>query len=114
MLINGGTASAAEVVAGALHADAGAVVVGRPSYGKGTVQAVEPLAGGGALKLTVARFTLRGGLVVEGRGIRPTIAVDARPGRPTACFSPLCGLCGVDRPAGAGAGRLPGVDCGRG
>ena len=80
VLINGGTASAAEVVAGALHADAGAVVVGRPSYGKGTVQAVEPLAGGGALKLTVARFTLRGGLVVEGRGISPTIMVDARPG----------------------------------
>jgi carboxyl-terminal processing protease len=80
VLINGGTASAAEVVAGALHADAGAVVVGRPSYGKGTVQAVEPLVGGGALKLTVARFTLRGGLVVEGRGISPTIMVDARPG----------------------------------
>jgi carboxyl-terminal processing protease len=80
VLINGGTASAAEVVAGALHADAGALVVGRPSYGKGTVQAVEPLAGGGALKLTVARFTLRGGLVVEGRGIEPTIMVDARPG----------------------------------
>jgi carboxyl-terminal processing protease len=80
VLINGGTASAAEVVAGALHADAGALVVGRPSYGKGTVQAVEPLAGGGALKLTVARFTLRGGLVVEGRGIEPTILVDARPG----------------------------------
>ena len=80
VLINGGTASAAEVVAGALRADAGAVVVGRQSYGKGTVQAVEPLAGGGALKLTVARFTLRGGLVVEGRGIRPTIPVGARPG----------------------------------
>jgi carboxyl-terminal processing protease len=80
VLINGGTASAAEVVAGALHADAGAVVVGRTSYGKGTVQAVEPLAGGGALKLTVARFTLRGGLVVEGRGISPTIPIDARPG----------------------------------
>ncbi len=80
VLINGGTASAAEVVAGALRADAGAIVIGRRSYGKGTVQAIEPLDGGGALKLTVARFTLPGGLVVEGRGIRPNIAVTARPG----------------------------------
>jgi carboxyl-terminal processing protease len=80
VLINGGTASAAEVVAGALRADAGAIVIGRRSYGKGTVQAIEPLDGGGALKLTVARFTLPGGLVVEGRGIRPDIAIMARPG----------------------------------
>ena len=80
VLINGGTASAAEVVAGALRADAGAIVIGRRSYGKGTVQAIEPLDGGGALKLTVARFTLPGGLVVEGRGIRPDIAITARPG----------------------------------
>jgi carboxyl-terminal processing protease len=80
VLINSGTASAAEVVSGALRADAGAIVVGRRSYGKGTVQAIEPLAAGGALKLTVAGFTLPGGLVVEGRGIRPDIAVEARAG----------------------------------
>jgi carboxyl-terminal processing protease len=80
VLINGGTASAAEVVTGALRADAGAIVVGRRSYGKGTVQAIEPLAGGGALKLTVARFTLPGGVVVEHRGIRPDIRVAARYG----------------------------------
>jgi carboxyl-terminal processing protease len=80
VLINATTASAAEVVTGALRADAGAVVVGRHSYGKGTVQAIEPLAGGGALKLTVARFTLPGGRVVEGRGIRPDIEVPARAG----------------------------------
>jgi carboxyl-terminal processing protease len=80
VLINGRTASAAEVVTGALRADAGAIVVGRRSYGKGTVQAIEPLAGGGALKLTVARFMLPGGLVVEGRGIRPDIDVAALAG----------------------------------
>jgi carboxyl-terminal processing protease len=80
VLINGRTASAAEVVTGALRADAGAIVVGRRSYGKGTVQAIEPLVGGGALKLTVARFTLPGGVVVEHRGIRPDIAVSARYG----------------------------------
>ena len=80
VLINRGTASAAEVVTGALRADAGAIVVGRRSYGKGTVQAIEPLPGGGALKLTVARFTLPGGVVVENRGIRPDIGVVARAG----------------------------------
>jgi carboxyl-terminal processing protease len=80
VLINRGTASAAEVVTGALRADAGAIVVGRRSYGKGTVQAIEPLADGGALKLTVARFKLPGGLVVEGRGIQPDFPVTARPG----------------------------------
>jgi carboxyl-terminal processing protease len=80
VLINGGTASAAEVVAGALRADAGAILVGRRSYGKGTVQAVEPLAGGGALKLTVAGFRLPGGAVVEGRGVGPDIYIMPRPG----------------------------------
>ena len=80
VLINGGTASAAEVVAGALRADAGATLIGRRSYGKGTVQAVEPLGGGGALKLTVAGFRLPGGTVVEDRGIAPDTYVMPRPG----------------------------------
>jgi carboxyl-terminal processing protease len=80
VLINGGTASAAEAVAGALQADAGAILVGRRSYGKGTVQAVEPLANGGALKLTVAGFRLPGGTVVEGRGIEPDVPVSAKAG----------------------------------
>ena len=80
VLINAGTASAAEAVAGALRADAGAIVVGRRSYGKGTVQAVEPLANGGALKLTVAGFRLPGGTIVEGRGIAPDLAVAPRAG----------------------------------
>jgi carboxyl-terminal processing protease len=80
VLVNGGTASAAEAVAGALQADAGAVVVGRRTYGKGTVQAVEPLANGGALKLTVAGFRLPGGAVVEGRGVAPDVPVPLRAG----------------------------------
>ncbi len=80
VLINGGTASAAEAVAGALRADAGALLVGRRTYGKGTVQAVEPLANGGALKLTVAGFKLPGGIVVEGRGIEPDLRVPPRAG----------------------------------
>jgi carboxyl-terminal processing protease len=80
VLINGGTASAAEAVAGALRADAGALLVGRRTYGKGTVQAVEPLANGGALKLTVAGFKLPGGIVVEGRGITPDLRVPPQAG----------------------------------
>jgi carboxyl-terminal processing protease len=82
VLIDGGTASAAEVVAGALRADAGAILVGQRSYGKGTVQAIESLPGGGALKLTVARFTVGAGLVVDGRGLRPSVPVRRWPHHP--------------------------------
>ncbi|MGN6380083.1 MAG: S41 family peptidase [Gaiellales bacterium] len=74
VLIDGQTASAAEVVAGALRAH-GAILVGQRTYGKGTIQSVVPLPGGGALKLTVAGFRLPGGKVVEGRGVEPTVPV---------------------------------------
>jgi carboxyl-terminal processing protease len=77
VLIDGATASAAEVVAGALRAH-GAILVGQRTYGKGTIQSVVPLIGGGALKLTVAGFKLPGGQLVEGRGVKPTLPV--RPG----------------------------------
>ncbi len=76
VLIDGGTASAAEVVAGALRAG-GAAVVGRRSYGKATVQSVVQLRGGGALKLTVARFLLPGGTSIEGHGVTPSVRVAA-------------------------------------
>ncbi|HSD02426.1 MAG TPA: S41 family peptidase [Gaiellales bacterium] len=77
VLIDGSTASAAEVTAGALRIGDGAIVVGERSFGKGTVQAVEPLAGGGALKLTVARFLLAGHVPVDGRGIVPDVPLAA-------------------------------------
>lgn len=81
VLVDGATASAAEVVAGALQADLHAAVVGTNTFGKGTVQAVRPMPGGGALKLTVARFLLRGGVEVDGHGIKPDISVvDRRAG----------------------------------
>ena len=73
VLVNGATASAAEVVAGSLQRAGRAIVVGTRSYGKGTVQAVRPLAAGGALKLTVAVFSLAGGQPVNRRGIRPDV-----------------------------------------
>ena len=75
VLIDGATASAAEVTAGALRIGDNAIVVGSRSFGKGTVQAIEPLAGGGALKLTVARFLLAGHVPVDGRGIVPDVLV---------------------------------------
>jgi carboxyl-terminal processing protease len=77
VLIDGSTASAAEVTAGALRIGDGAIVVGERSFGKGTVQAIEPLAGGGALKLTVARFMLAGHVPVDGRGIVPDVRLPA-------------------------------------
>jgi carboxyl-terminal processing protease len=77
VLVDGSTASAAEVVAGSLQRAHRALVVGTRSFGKGTVQAVRPLQGGGALKLTVAVFSLAGGEQVNRRGIRPDVhAVD--------------------------------------
>ena len=77
VLIDRSTASAAEVTAGALRIGDGAIVVGERSFGKGTVQAIEPLAGGGALKLTVARFLLAGHVPVDGRGIAPDVCLPA-------------------------------------
>ncbi len=77
VLIDRSTASAAEVTAGALRIGDGAIVVGVRSFGKGTVQAIEPLAGGGALKLTVARFLLAGHVPVDGRGIAPDVRLPA-------------------------------------
>lgn len=74
VLVDGSTASAAEVVAGALQRAHRAVVVGVRSFGKGTVQAVRPLPGGSALKLTVAVFRLAGGKVVNRRGVHPDVA----------------------------------------
>jgi carboxyl-terminal processing protease len=75
VLIDRSTASAAEVAAGALRIGDGAVVVGERSFGKGTVQVIEPLSSGGALKLTVARFLLAGHVPVDGRGIVPDLHV---------------------------------------
>jgi carboxyl-terminal processing protease len=79
VLVDRSTASAAEVVAGSLQQARRAKVVGTRSFGKGTVQAVHPLQGGGALKLTVAVFQLAGGEPVNRRGIRPDVHVRERP-----------------------------------
>jgi carboxyl-terminal processing protease len=79
VLVDGSTASAAEVVAGSLQRAGRAIVVGVRSFGKGTVQAVQPLARGGALKLTVAVFQLAGGTRVNRRGVMPDVSAVDRP-----------------------------------
>lgn len=76
VLINGGSASAAEVVAGALQDHKRATVLGTRSFGKGSVQTIIPLGGNkGALKLTTARFFTPSGRSIQAKGIDPDIVV---------------------------------------
>jgi carboxyl-terminal processing protease len=80
VLINGASASAAEIVAGALQDRNRAVIVGVDSFGKGSVQTVIPLQGGrdGALRLTTARYYTPAGRSIQGAGITPDMEVAAR------------------------------------
>lgn len=80
VLINGASASAAEIVAGALQDRHRALVVGTTSFGKGSVQTVIPLDGGrdGALRLTTARYYTPAGRSIQGAGIEPDMEVAAR------------------------------------
>jgi carboxyl-terminal processing protease len=76
VLINAGTASAAEIVSGALQDHKRATVVGMTSFGKGSVQTIIPLGeGGGALRLTTARYYTPSGHSIQAQGIIPDIAV---------------------------------------
>lgn len=77
VLINEGTASASEIVAGALKDSERAVLVGTRTYGKGSVQEVLPLADSSALKLTIAAYLTPSGQSIDGRGIEPDVVVQA-------------------------------------
>lgn len=75
VLINGGSASASEIVAGALQDQKRAVILGTTSFGKGSVQAIENLSDGYALKLTIARYYTPSGRSIQAKGVEPDIVV---------------------------------------
>ena len=76
VLINYGSASAAEIVAGALKDHKRAVIVGENSYGKGSVQSTIPLKNKGAIRLTISKYYLPSGKSISGKGVTPDIVVE--------------------------------------
>jgi carboxyl-terminal processing protease len=82
VLVNEGSASASEIVAGALQDHGRAIVVGTGTFGKGMVQTVMPLSQGRALKLTTSRYYTPSGDSIHETGITPDVYVEGTPGYP--------------------------------
>ena len=79
ILVNGGSASASEIVSGALQDHKRAVLVGEKTFGKGSVQSVLPLEDGAAIKLTTAKYYTPSERVINGNGIQPDVTVEMDP-----------------------------------
>ena len=86
VLVNGGSASAAEIVAGALKDTGRAVLVGEKTFGKGSVQTIFPIKGDAALRLTTARYYTPSGVTIHEKGIRPDIKEVLTPEEEKAVF----------------------------
>ena len=76
VLINGGSASASEIVAGALQDHKRAIILGESSYGKGSVQSIIPLTNGGGMRLTISKYYLPSGKSISEVGVIPDIFVE--------------------------------------
>jgi carboxyl-terminal processing protease len=83
VLVNGASASAAEILAGALKDNQRALLVGRKTYGKGSVQSVIPLSNGHAIKLTTSRYATPSGTYINERGIEPDVTLSGPDSAPT-------------------------------
>ncbi len=82
VLINGGSASASEIVAGSLKDQHRAIIVGTPSFGKGSVQTILPLSEDSAIRLTTSRYYTPSGRSIQGLGVEPDVFVEQQPPPP--------------------------------
>lgn len=80
ILINGGSASASEIVSGAIKDNKRGILVGEKSFGKGSVQTLIPLPDGDGMKLTIAKYYTPSGISIHGKGIEPDVLVEEKEG----------------------------------